>query len=367
MVFCASAIAAVVADQPNGVKQLDRPNIRGTVTSIDGAAIGQAVVVIVDAESGLPLCSPGWVTFAEASRDETRDPVQTIVYAQTDDQGQFVFKDVPPGRYRLIAQRWPSDKAALAPLAEHTATVEMLGQTKAFSVTDVDIVDMALRPEGKGTLTVRCESANNETLLVLSTGATRADPILSFAGWSGPFMKKGIAWNRMPSGETTFIGLPDGTYHAAIFSADNNPGFGQGTVEVKEDHRTTIELNWVAAWSNGMHAPPPTLVPTVQLLRASAVKTPDQLVTLLESQDIPFPKPQTMLEYLSMATPLVGRKVRLNDDAAAIEAQDLLAAFGYISMEESLKAQGRTPNAWRAPKVTVVPIEEPVESTNDGG
>jgi hypothetical protein len=180
-------------------------------------------------------------------------------------------------------------------------------------------------------------------------------------------MEHAIGWNRMPNGITTFVGLPAGTYTTAIFSADNNPGFGDGTVEIKPATHTTIELNWVAAWSNGMHLPPPDLEPIVDAVEASDIRTPAQLVALFESQGVPFPKPETMLEYLSMASKLIGQPITLTPDSEPISADRLLAAFGYISMKGSLDAEGRTPNPWRAPVVTTVPIVKAKSESKTGG
>jgi hypothetical protein len=80
--------------------------IVGFVSDGKGSAVhtGKAVVFLLDGKTGFPLASG-----ARGPLDTTKaHPFQFSEYchAVTDERGEFQFTDVPPGKYRLVAQAW---------------------------------------------------------------------------------------------------------------------------------------------------------------------------------------------------------------------------------------------------------------------
>ncbi|MCK4872745.1 MAG: carboxypeptidase regulatory-like domain-containing protein [Phycisphaerales bacterium] len=241
-------------------------SITGEVIDANGAPVGGACIVICDGQSGIPLERETHRPFVEgvlAGRQTT-----DLAFAVTNASGRFLFESVPPGAYRLIAQSWRDVPAVDGILDVNGETIVLRGVADGVRVTETWSPNVVMRPLGTGSLHIDECVGNSEVLLAISLAPTKADPILGFAGWGGPFMRNLIGGNRMPGGRTTVMGLPEGTVHLAVFASDSRPGWGAAAVEITGDAPAAMRIPIVADWSDAMHDPPPRLMPLCNEIRA---------------------------------------------------------------------------------------------------
>lgn len=319
--------------------------LRGEVRDHSGRPVARATVLICDAATGLPLDRHSWQPI-DTSHAGVEQSVPQIASARTGEAGGFAFEDLPEGEYRVVAQRWIGQVPDDADLWDvRTREIELLGSARAV-VDAEEGANVMLRPIGEALLHIDCRAGNNETLLMVSTQPAIADPVLGFTGWFGPFLQNWIGYNRMPSGETTIRGLPEGTVHFAVFSADNNPGWGGGEVELEAGEEVWVEVPFVASWSNGVHTPPERLEPLLKAIQQDGQFT---LEDLLKELDLDEPDPRDMVSMMRRLTTLRSRTVMVGEHE--VPALDALAAAGYARMQARMEAQGRTPNPWSGVRV----------------
>lgn len=320
--------------------------LRGEVRDLSGRPVARATVLICDAATGLPLDRHSWQPI-DISHHRVERSVPQMAAATTDEAGNFAFDDLPPGHYRVVAQRWIGSVPENADLWDvRTREIELLGAARA-EIGDDEAAPLALGPLGEGVLHIDCRAGNNETLLMVSTQPAIADPVLGFTGWFGPFLQNWIGYNRMPSGETTIRGLPEGTVHFAVFSADNNPGWGGGEVRLQAAEQAWVQVPFVASWSDGVHSPPERLEPLLQAIQQDARFTLDGL---LEQLDLHERQQHDIVTMMRRLANLTSRTVEVG--GREVPALDALAAAAYARMQSRLQAQGRTPNPWAAARVT---------------
>ena len=275
----AACVIAGIGSGLHTARAVEQSRATGTLTGhVLGARrqpVARATVVLCDQASGIPLDIAIFRPFTESYLAPTqpsgrrKNRSEPVLHLDTDNKGRFRLEHVPPGVYRLIAQSWLDAERIEQLLERNGKRIELHGVAERVSIAAGQTTDVTLRPLGQGVLKIDQDLPNDETLLVLSTAPTRADPILGFAGWSGPFMQNMLGGNRMPAGETTVFGLPEGTIHLAMFAADSVPGWTVGSVEIRSDVPATIErIPFVCSWSNGRHEPPEELRPLVEELKA---------------------------------------------------------------------------------------------------
>ncbi|MHC4402993.1 MAG: hypothetical protein ACYTG0_25305, partial [Planctomycetota bacterium] len=215
-VICVALVAlSVLAGGPATGGESEPPGrIAGRVVGADGAAVAGACVVVCDRHSGVPLGRETLRPFTEGfpKGAETTD----LAFAVTDDEGRFSLEGLAAGRYRLVGQSWREVAAVEGLLEVNGKVIDLHGVADDVQVPSKAAESVVLRPLGTGVLRIDEDSGNNETLLLVSTAPPRADPILGFAGWGGPFVQNMIGGNRMPYGETTLHGLPEGKVYLAV-------------------------------------------------------------------------------------------------------------------------------------------------------
>jgi hypothetical protein len=217
---------ACVARSPGQEQPPVSGSLSGSVLDAQDEPVVGAAVILCDSATGIPLATKTYRTLAETIL--TGGSPMDVAFAITDQRGEFSFNKIPLGRYALLAQSWPGKDSLKGILEVNGAEVELRGVARDLEVTAESTPSVELRPLGTGVLHVDEQVGNDGVLLVISTAEPRADPILGFVGWGGPFAKNIIGGNRMPKGLTTIRGLPEGTAHAVVFANDDSPGWGAG-------------------------------------------------------------------------------------------------------------------------------------------
>ncbi len=355
--FVAAAFALSAPTPPTPVTAPTEPprQIRGQLLDAESEPVADALVLACDPETGLPLCGPKWLSFGAVP--DMQIAMSSMRTATTAADGSFSFDNAPDRPIKLLAQQWSKPPKPPKPIDVNGAIVKFVA---APHIVKEDATDpVKLSAAGTAVLKIEAESANNETLVIVSTSATIADPIMGFSGWNGPFMRDAIAWNRMPLGQTLFVGLPAGTVHVTIFSADNNPGFGQAlNVELREGHMTSVEIPWVASWSDGVHTPPPGIAEVRVKMEKASLFAPMSWLTYLNDRNIVMPERKPGSRMIIFPPDMLRTMVDLPDEGGQVSVGDSLAALAYENMRVQVVEPGRTLNPYREPVVKIEPLPE---------
>ncbi len=309
----------------------DEATLAGQVLDAAGRGVPAALVLVCDANTGIPLVADLFQPVTQAPQG-----IQKLAVAIADDQGRFVFTGVQPGVYRVLAQAWDdATKPVQQPLDVNGRVVSILGLAPRVVVPSDDASSVTIRPIGTASLTINTVPpvGNDDTLLVVSQCPLAADPILGFAAWSGDFMPHLLAGNRMPKGKTTFQGLPDGTVYLAAFANDNNPGFGGISCELKPDQVAVVTLPLIASWSDGYKTPPERLGELARRLQEIDGDGARQLIRQSDPDLAQAMEEATAKAHdpWSAMIPLLNRTVTL-EDGQQVLVKDLLAADGYVRL-----------------------------------
>jgi hypothetical protein len=311
--------------------------VTGTVMNLKDQPVRGAVIILCDQKSGVPVSKPAFRPFTEAYLSKGGNQEKEISFSITDDMGRFSFEDVPVGEYRLIAQSWEGADKIKSVFERNGKEIELWGVAGHVRVSAGSSSNVELRPLGTGVLRIDENMPNDETLLVISTSATRADPILGFAGWGGAFMQNMIGGNRMLEGETIVSGLPEGTIYVAMFAADSVPGWTEGQAEIKRDATAVLEnIPFVNSWSNSRHDPPESLLPVfeeIKQLISRKDKFIDDLVRNFRAQVEPT---AGSLEFMLQLGPHLEKEVTLPSGRKATFG-DVIAAVQYVELQQTME------------------------------
>ncbi len=332
----------------------------GTITGNASDGAGGRAILCTD--SGIPLRRETAQAFT-ADMDAIEEAAHDFWSAPIAPDGSFDLGLVPDGDYRVVALRWalaPGESVDTNDQSDYPESVfnvqgqdvTLLGSTQ-ITIHNADAT-VTLRSPGKAILHIDCGAPNDETLLIASPRPTAADPILGFAGWAGPFIQHWVAGNRMPDGKTTLRGLPAGEIHIAIFSWDNNPGWGAGSVTLKENEEVWVEQPFVTTWSDAVHSPPKRLEPLVEKLVANGELTSQDtsqiFADVLGNQAEELMSTRNPMAAMAKLGSLRGKLVQSGPHKGT-HALDVLAALGYAQIQSMMKKQGREPNPHRGLKV----------------
>lgn len=333
----------------DGTADAGNGSIAGIVLDGDGSPVAGASVIVCNGESGVPVIAGSYLPLTH-DRRQIENNLDHLAHATTTKTGEFTLTGLPVGEYRLIAQSWKRDEPAKAMLDVNGEVVFLHGLAEHVSVKTGETTTVTITPAGSLTLHVRVKSANSDTLLIVSRSPTRADPILGFTGWVGPFMGNVLAGNRMPLGKTTIHGLPAGMVHVVVFANDDVPGWGAAAVELKDKTTATVTIPFISGWSDAVHTPPPALKALGDQLKELGLDQSAAIKKLLADNNIEIDRmhPVTfMAEHLD-------RRITLADGSEH-RLGDILAAQAYASMKQWLDKKGRTANPYVAPTVQRTP------------
>jgi hypothetical protein len=287
---------------------------------------GHAAVFLCDAATGIPM------------HRETKQPINPSFWepqldklwvSEADEKSYFEFKDVPAGKYRLVAQSWSgargfpgfdSNKHPSAFLILHgVADAEVRGGQRTVAY---------VRQLGNHVLRIVNDPEEAHALLLVSLKPTLGDGILGPYGWGQEFCRHLIGVTQMEVPHVTIMGLPeDAALHVGLMNYDNSPGVGAGSYLPGQREG---KLRIVAAWSNGHKDPPPELVQLTDHLEKNQIA----LATLLpEGVEKPSDRDAALLAAFNLLA-------KDNDQRVAVPGlgekrlADVLAAYRYIDLRK---------------------------------
>jgi hypothetical protein len=320
--------------------------IHGKVLDAQDKPVDGSVVILCDQKRGSPICKDTFHLLTDASINRESNS-RNLLFSVTNQQGEFAFENIPAGEYRLIAQTWKDAEEIKDVFEKNGEIIELNGIAENIKAESEKIVKVEIHPLGTGGLRIDEDLPNSETLLVISTKPTRADPILGFTGWGGDFVKNMIGGNRMPYGRTTVLGLPEGTTYVAMFASDSVPGWLDGKAEIKSN--ATIKLDYIPfvnSWSDSRHDPPEELLPVFEEAREIA-ETNTQFILKLY-QDIGIDANSGLFGLMSKLGPHLKEELVL-PSGRKTTVGDFFAAIYYVKLqqiiqrrEEQIKQQKET-------------------------
>lgn len=327
-----------------------RGTIRGVARDADGKPLENACIVLCDGATGYPLVPSGEMldgdgvqTVVQAFAKRNRANVlQNLIHQTSDERGHFRFHGVPFGKYRVVAQKWLNPGKVIGrPMGRYGKEVLFLGAERV-TLDARSSRQLTMKPRGTGVLVLNEKCGNSATWFMLSTGPTRADPILGPIGWGGDFFRNFIGWNIMPLGDTTVSGLPAGPVHFALFAPDNVPGFGAGSAVVEEDKTVFGSAPFVAAWSDGIHDPPESLQKLFETVR-SLQSNNDFVPSAFLQQTIGTKGRLELNDSQSMNKLADNLKTVVTlPDGTRTTVADLLAVDGYLQLQSRVRARTRS-------------------------
>ena len=317
-----------------GKSRLNAGTITGKVLNAEDKPVIGAVVILCDQNSGVPVCRQTFRPFTEAFLAKKSDQTKDIAYAVTDDQGGFSFEKVSAGEYRLVAQSWKDAEKFKGIFERNSKEIALHGVAEQVKVSPETPLNVVIRPLGAGILQINEDAPNDETLLVISTSPTRADPILGFTGWGGAFMQNMIGGNRMPKGKTTVSGLPEGKVYLAMFAADSVPGWTEGQARIKPNTTTVLEyIPFVNSWSNSRHDPPEHLVPVFEEIKLLISNKDKFILNLYQSFGIQINPSKGMWSIMEQLGPHLEKEVELPSGSKTTFG-DVMAAAQYVQLQQ---------------------------------
>ena len=305
----------------------DQGFIRGHVRDLQGDPVAHAVVILCEAQGGIPLVKETRRPISQAYLNQ--EPSRDLDFAVTDESGAFRFSRLPEGTYRLVAQSWEGQTHIKSTLDKNSRTLHLHGVAEFVRLGQrVDI-----RPLGTGTLSM---DRGDATIVVISTRPTRADPIMMFTGWGGAFMKHMVGGTHLLSGRNTITGLPQGTLHLAMFANDNAPAWAEAKVDIRSGQTTYLDaVTFVGTWSNCRYDPPPEIQPCFDMLKQMPKPQLQALVSSVSSQtglDLQSMLSKGRQHYMAQAAPHLYRQVTM-PNGQTVTVKELLSSFGYVELQ----------------------------------
>lgn len=305
--------------------------IQGALVDATGRPnrVGQAVVFLCDAASGMPLLAATRRPIALGLSEELFG-FDGFWHAVTSDSGRFVFDDVPPGKYRLVAQAWEGI-AGMArgmpkslrsdPGEEPSATVHLYGVAEQVEVKSGETTQASPRQWGGRSLRIVTDPEEPHNYLVISRTAPLGEGVLGPLGWGPDFIAGAIGVTRMEVPHVTLVGLPEGAeVHVGLFNYDNNAGVGGATFTVGDDEPARLPI--YASWSNGKYEATPRLKKLAEHLATAEVDA----IALLKMKGRQFNK-----EYFQFVWDQANEVVEVEGYGEA-KLIDVLAAESYREM-----------------------------------
>lgn len=300
---------------------------RGRVTYI-----GNAVVFLCDAISGLPILTTTKKPFDPDSPDSLAEGMTNLWHAVTTDRSVFEFKEVPVGRYGLVAQSWSGTNGLPDFQAKPSTVVVLHGVSEGVEVKANEVTTVYPRKLGDGILKIVNDPEEPHAFLLISRNPRLGDGVLGPAAWGKEFLSGLIGVTQMERPYVTLVGLPDGkTIHVGLFNYDNNPGVGGDSYTVGQDQ--SVRLKIYATWSNGKYEPPERLAKLTDYLDENSLSASSLIG--LEGGD--SKNREALWELIHSDTE---RRIRV-DGVGEFRLIDILAAAQYKSLRRFHRARAK--------------------------
>lgn len=210
--FCAAAFAGP-ATRPN------RQMVEGLVEDASGRRVANALVFILDGDTGMPYSQVSDHPFRETQFGNEGPP---IAFGKTGSDGRFHIRGVFPGTYRLLVQSWAGLATPAELLDKHSDDVALHGVVESLPVVeDRPPAAIAIKPAGSATLKIATE--RDDLMILVSTQARNGDAILGPLSLAGPFAKNLVGMTYSKVKVVTFSNLPDGKLYVYAMRNDRFP------------------------------------------------------------------------------------------------------------------------------------------------
>jgi hypothetical protein len=330
-IACHPGWVAQAADaelQKEGAKAVGQ--LAGHLTDLRGRIVnaGHAAVFLCDAATGMPIHRATKQPLNPTLRDPQIDQLWVV---ETDDRSSFEFKDVPAGKYRIVAQSWSGTKGfpGFHTDIEPSAYVILHGVAENVEVKPDERCVAQVRQMGNHVLRIVNDPEEAHALLLISLEPTLGDGILGPYGWGKKFCRHLIGVTQMEVPHVTIMGLPENSaVHVGLMNYDNNPGCGAGSYAPGQREG---RLRIVASWSNGHKDPPAELVALTDHLEKNQIA----MASFLEEPERKSPSDR------SGESALWKLLVKDNDRMVKVPGfgekrlADVLAAYAYVRLRKS--------------------------------
>ena len=306
-------------------------SVAGSVVDAENRPVAEAAVLLCRQATGMPFAQGAKRTLSEAVTAGL--PTEDLAHEVTDAEGRFAFGNLQPGRYRLVAQSWRDAESIQGLMEANGQIVELRGVAENVTVSNASSTEVVIRPLGTGVLRLDEKLGNDPTVLAISTAPPRADAILGFIGWEGPFVQGLIGGNRMLGGKTTVYGLPEGEVHVALFVNKNAPSFGVAAVDVRPENVTDLKVPMVPRSSDGRHDPPERLLPLVTELETLILEKNFSVSQTLKNHKIIFNHKSPWIQGAILRDCLTN-EIQMPSGANPTLA-DFITALAYLHLQES--------------------------------
>ena len=401
--------------------------------------MGRGVCFVMDAETGRPLLAdePRPLDFAadfaaersrqppadateeekaalreqwqERSRRMQENPLSLFRHEPIAADGSIVFKDLPTGRYRFVAQVWTGVEG----LPRHTQKRKDRRESCHILLLGSACVDhtagtpdlVGLVPFGAGSLAIESTPKHTDGLLLLSRGKLAGHPLAGQMAF-GPEFFRGLVFATIRSQVNSPIivhGVPrDVELEAVLFNFDNLAGVGYGRVTVTRPEsvppipdfwefgplfQTDAQLTMpvFAYWSDGQSTAPAELQPLIDFAKSD--KAVFRMLALKFVDDDPAvarkkledasegPKPwQQMAATQRLLADLGPDRVISHEvpgqGVREIRLVDWLAAQSFAQLQARHEERAAQRESQAAPQVDVSPDQgaaaPPASSADDG-
>lgn len=289
----------------------------------DRSSVSQVVVFLVDGDSGYPVHAD---TRRPIRISEDSLEINKFWTVLTDEEGGFEFKNVRPGKYRLIAQSW-SKTQGVPKVPGNTSPIVMLhGIAENVELNAGQQMTAPIRQLGSGFMRIENDPKEGNAFLMISVKPMIGDAILGPYGWGKDFVSHIIGVTHMDQPHVTLFGLPDNSdVHVALLNYDNNPGVGSATFKAGQ---RTGNLRIVATWSNGHRDPPPRLKALTEHLAAKKMTHRDFIAG---------DAAQNLNDAQQKMIQLIQQDPQRQIDVAGLGPQrliDVAAALTYVSIQK---------------------------------
>ena len=308
--------------------------LSGTVLDAEGQPVPHSVVIPLS-EHGIPLRRSN---LEPVSLDaiESAEKEDFILSSETNGAGVFSF-NLPPGKYRLVAQSWPGHTGIQRILERHGSHLRMDGLLELEFSNEMEASEVhEIRPIGTASLKVTSQEKSD--MLLISSEPFACDIALGFVALMGDFWNGLLAGTAMEKKEILISGLPAGEIQVFSFINDNNGGIGAGKTKLAEGESGELYVGVLAGWSNGHRTPPAELKELTKYLLENQQDLARTDRVMQELQEA-FASSnhgnglERMTEYSKLLLPRLPEEFRLSNGEKTTLGE-ILAAAVYARMRE---------------------------------
>ena len=320
LAFCLPA----VADDAKPAKLPKRQFLHGIVEDAGKGRVGNAMVFLLDAKTGLPYSQFSSEPWNEPSINDDL----LIVNEVTTKFGEFYVKGVFPGTYRAVAQSWDDADLSNKNLTQiHGKRMTVRGTSAPVEVTeDKEPAKAIVRPIGTASIDLSIDGAS---IVVISTHPPSGDIILGGLALVGPFVEHVVGATYV--GEPiTIDGLPEGDLYIFAAGIDRRGPMGETHVKVKAGEKVTAKIE-LRDFFEGPSPVPERIYGILKILGENKLSASVLVQNALGDKGRDFKRPSDAMPYLDVPVTLPGGQ--------SVAVRDLFAAEEYARLNRGKKVE----------------------------